>query len=178
MLRNRLVCQVDLASEWKTHPLFFPEGPQTPVLMLCSSRSLYVPSPPPLLGNSNWGGASVLGGDCFFLISKSFFLLHWPRMLINTEQFKTGKQVETWRLWLSCGQGTWTLWFAVANILHSSQFTWVVWDCRCWPRRALALGYVVVTAMLTRYERLLVTLGQSGDGAVSADLIFHRLTFS
>lgn len=178
MLRNRLVCQVDLASEWKTHPLFFPEGPQTPVLMLCSSRSLYVPSPPLLLGNSSWGDASVLGGDCFVLISKSFCLLHWPRMLINTEQFKTGKQVETWRLWLSCGQGTWTSWFAVASILHSSRFTGVVWDCRCWPRRAPALGYVVVMAMLTRYERLLVTLGQRGDGAVSADLVFHRLTFS
>lgn len=106
--------QEDLASERKTHLCLCPEELWTldsccvlPSHSVCHVLTCIWSIPAELM-------PSVLGGDCF--ISDTFFLVHQLKTLRNTEKFKFGKQIETWRLWLSWDQGIWTWWFTVVSI--------------------------------------------------------------
>lgn len=177
MLRNRLVCQADRHLN-ERHTLYFslrdPKHLYYAVFFQVTICAISSPAS---------GQFQLRWRLC---VRRGLLLPHFQEFFPSalTENVDKHWAVQDWEAsWnLEIVAFLWSghLDFVVCSGQHftHSRFTGVVWDCWCWPRRALALGYVVVMAMLTRYERLLVTLGQSGDGAVSADLVFHRLTFS
>lgn len=70
--------QVDLASEWETHPLFIPWWTLNAVLGQVFLQVTTSALSSLLLGNSSKGAASVLGEDSFFPIPDTFYLMHWP----------------------------------------------------------------------------------------------------